>query len=111
MLTKMQVIDSGPVFWNNLSSVPFDEIDLDPESRALFQQSLFFEPLPSVRRVVFIATPHRGSFLATWRIASLIKRVTRAPAKLVGVVPNLLARNPGVRAEHGSSSCPAASTT
>ena len=26
---------------------------------------MFFEPLPSVTRVVFIATPHRGSFRVT----------------------------------------------
>jgi hypothetical protein len=99
LLTKMQVIDSGSIFWDGVSSVPFDEIDLDAESRELLEQSLFFEPLPAVGRVVFIATPHRGSFRATLQIGALVKRLTQAPAKLVGVLPDLLARNPGLRAE------------
>ena len=99
LLTKLQVIDSGDAFWADVSQIPFDEIDLDSESRALLEQSLFFEPLPAVGRVVFISTPHHGSFRATWQIGALVKRITRMPAQLVDVLPNLLARNPGLRAE------------
>src|SRR5271169_1736080 len=60
LLTKMTVVDSGNRFWNNVSKVPFDKADLDPETRDLAQRALFVKPLPFVTEVIFIATPHRG---------------------------------------------------
>ena len=69
LLTKLTVVDSGTVFWDQLILVPIEEFELEPETRAIAERSLFFEPLPFVRRVIFIATPHRGSFVAErWRV-------------------------------------------
>ncbi len=49
----------------------------DPEKRQFVNELLLFEPVPFVARVIFISTPHRGSEMATWRIArwgaSLVK--------------------------------------
>jgi hypothetical protein len=54
---------------------------------------LFVEPLPEVSRVVFISTPHRGSFLAGRRIiANLLRRLTRLPLQLTALSADL-ARN------------------
>ena len=65
LLTKMTVVDSGSRFWSNLSKVPFDKAELDPETRDLLARALFVKPLPFVTRVIFIATPHRGSYMAS----------------------------------------------
>ena len=62
------VTDSGTRFWDAFTDVPFEKIDVSPETRALIQRAVFFEPQPFVRRVVFIATPHRGSF----RVSSFV---------------------------------------
>ena len=35
-----------------------------PQIREEFQRKLFFDPSPIVKRVVFMATPHRGSSMA-----------------------------------------------
>ncbi len=64
LLTKMMVVDSGNRFWNNVTSVPFDRAELDPETRDLATRTMFFKPLPFVTRVIFIATPHSGSYMA-----------------------------------------------
>ena len=40
------------------------------------------EALPSVRRVVFISTPHRGSYLATGLARRLARRLVSLPAKV-----------------------------
>ncbi len=61
LLTKTTAIDSGDRFWRTVSSRPFDEMDLDPDQREMLRKIVFVEPVPSVTRVVFLATPHRGS--------------------------------------------------
>ena len=65
LLTKMTVVDTGTRFWDNLTKVPFDKAELDPETRDLLARALFVKPLPFVTRVIFIATPHRGSYMAS----------------------------------------------
>jgi hypothetical protein len=65
LLTKMTVVDSGTRFWNIITKIPFDKAELDPETRDLLARALFVKPLPFVTRVVFIATPQHGSYMAS----------------------------------------------
>jgi pimeloyl-ACP methyl ester carboxylesterase len=65
LLTKMTVVDSGTRFWDRLTKIPFEKAELDPETRDLLQRAIFVKPLPFVKRVIFIATPHRGSYMAS----------------------------------------------
>ncbi len=64
LLAKMMVIDTGDRLWRLVSDVPFDQIDVTPQMKQDLKRSLFFKPLPFVSRVIFIATPHRGSYRA-----------------------------------------------
>jgi hypothetical protein len=82
LLTKMTVVDSGTRFWDNVSKVPFDKADLNPDTRALLGRALFVKPLPFVKRVIFIATPHRGSFLASNPIAKFANKFINLPGGL-----------------------------
>ena len=86
LLTKMMVVDSGNRFWNNVTSVPFDQAELDPETRDLASRTMFFKPLPFVTRVIFIATPHRGSFLASNPIVKLGNKFVNLPGGLAKTV-------------------------
>ncbi|HEX9814765.1 MAG TPA: hypothetical protein VGB31_07445 [Myxococcota bacterium] len=80
LLVKMQSIDSGDRLWNAVSRKPLDELRLSDTTRDLIQRGMFVEPLPEVSRVVFIATPHRGSFLAARQaIVNLLRWLTRLP--------------------------------
>jgi triacylglycerol esterase/lipase EstA (alpha/beta hydrolase family) len=84
LLTKMTAIDSGDKFWQGISSRPVDEVNLSDKTRALIKEALFIEPLPFVKRVVFVATPHRGSYLAGPQIIRrLAERLITVPANLV----------------------------
>ena len=90
LLTKLTAIDSGTRFWDTFARKPFDEIEFRPETRALLREAIFLEPLPFVRRVVFIATPHRGSFLASPGIVRrLAGRLIKIPRDLVEVSTDL----------------------
>lgn len=89
LLAKMLVVNSGDKLWDNISKVPFDQAKLRPETRDLVRRTLFIEPLPFVRRVVFIATPHRGSFLANNWLGSIAKRLIRLPGNLLSIGADL----------------------
>jgi Putative serine esterase (DUF676) len=79
LLTKMTVIDSGMQLWP--FSVSPDELGVDAETRALLTNSLLIKPLPFVRRVVFIATPHRGSYQALGILGSLASWMVNMPGR------------------------------
>ena len=85
LLIKLQVTESGDVFWRNVSDTPFEDAKLDPETRQLFSQALFLEPLPFVRTVIFISTPQRGSYMAGNWLGRIATRLTSAPGRLVNL--------------------------
>ena len=82
LLTKAMVVSSGDAFWTAWSDEKFEDVKFSPETRALLENAIFFEPLPFVTRVIFIATPHRGSFLAESWLGMLARKLTNAPASL-----------------------------
>lgn len=94
LLAKALVVDTGDRVWNAIAYKPFDEVRLAPERRDLLRQAVFIKPLPYVRRVVFIATPHRGSFLTEYPVTELVGRFLSFPVRLVQLSADL-ARNAG----------------
>ncbi|MGO9266558.1 MAG: esterase/lipase family protein [Candidatus Binataceae bacterium] len=82
LLTKMMVVDSGNRFWNNVTSVPFGQAELDPETRDLASRTMFFKPQPFVTRVIFIATPHRGSYMASNYFVKFANKFINLPGGL-----------------------------
>ncbi len=86
LLAKMTAIDAGDRFWANASPKPFEEVSLSDQTRQLLKDALFVTPLPFVERLIFIATPHRGSFLAGPQLVRrLVQRLVRIPGDLVSV--------------------------
>jgi len=95
LLTKMTSIDSGDVFWRGISDKPFDEVKLAPDDRELLRNVVFVKPLPFVRRVVFLATPHRGSYLAGPQLVQrLAQRLVTLPSDVVRVGADLATLGP-----------------
>ena len=89
LLTKLAAVETGDLLWNAFSKKPLDQMDLADEDKALFRQAFFIEPVPSVRRVVFVATPHRGSFLAMTRIGEFLASLVKLPGTLVTTMSDL----------------------
>ena len=93
LLTKMTAIDSGTRFWDLVFKRPLESLDVSPETRDLLQRALFVTPLPFVKRVVFLATPHHGSVLtvggfAEW-VADRLRGFIKIPFKVAGVMSDL----------------------
>jgi len=93
LLTKTTVVDSGDAFWQNVSRKPLDELKISEAGRDLLRRALFVHPLPFVRRVVFVATPHRGSYIAGSWIAQQVAKLVRAPLDVTRVVTELVTLN------------------
>ena len=90
LLTKLTAIDSGTRFWENVASTPFEDLDVSPETRELLRRSLFFKPLPFVRRVVFISTPQKGSYVSGGIIGRLAGKLISLPNTLLSPMTELL---------------------
>ncbi len=95
LVSKLQSIDSGNQFWATMSDRPFGQLKANSELKRELERAFFFQPNPSVRRVVTIGTPHGGSKYANdvtqWVGNSLI----RLPMNLVTGRQQLLADNKG----------------
>jgi pimeloyl-ACP methyl ester carboxylesterase len=82
LLAKLLAVDPGTRFWDVNISTPFEQVTMSDENRTLFRETLFFQPLPMVERVVFIATPHRGSYRAGGIARRLVRLIVALPARL-----------------------------
>jgi len=85
LLIKLQVIESGDRFWARISDWSFEDVAMKPETRGLLEAAVFVEPQPYVKRVIFISTPHRGSFLAGNWLGRIASSLFTAPQNLAGV--------------------------
>ena len=94
LLTKLTAIDSGDRFWDRLFNVPIDQIDVSSDTRELLRRSLYYKPLPYVRQVVFISTPHRGSHLSGGYITDLLRRLISLPLTLLNPLQEIFQRSP-----------------
>ena len=78
ILAKMMAQDTGLVLWDAAFRRPPRQLLASAEVHRVLDEALIFQPMPFVKRVVFIATPHRGSPIADqWfgrTVASLIHR-------------------------------------
>jgi pimeloyl-ACP methyl ester carboxylesterase len=95
LLTKMTAIDSGTVLWNTVSSRPLDELVLRESTREELRRTLFLKPLPFVRRIIFTATPHRGSYQAGSWVAQWIAGFASLPKGFMDSVGELVTGNAG----------------
>jgi hypothetical protein len=91
----MQVVASGDTLWNAVAYCPLESLDLAPAVRKRLRENWFFEPLPFVTRVVCIATPHRGSALASRAVGRLASLTVRPPEESRAIHDEMVRRNPG----------------
>jgi len=82
LVSRLQTIDSRDNFWKLVSEKPVDQIRAEPEVRERLASTFFFRPNPSVRRVVTIGTPHRGSSFSNDTTRWLSAKLIRVPRML-----------------------------
>jgi hypothetical protein len=93
LLGKLAVVDSGTRFWDRVSETPLESFRVSDDTRTILRRSLFMTPLPFVERVVFVATPHRGSDVAgllTTRFRWLVEWALTLPPSLLRATGEVL---------------------
>jgi pimeloyl-ACP methyl ester carboxylesterase len=93
LLSKMMVQKSKDQLWDQLSASPIAALGGSAGERTLLQQSFVFAPQREVRRVVFIAVPHRGSPLAMGLFGRIGSKIVPAPGSWQMVRSKLVAEN------------------
>jgi len=83
LLTKLTVVDTGDSLVLALTGKDLDSLGLPKEKKAEARRLLVVEPVPEVKRVVFISTPHRGSILSKGWVRTLIKKIVTLPVRIV----------------------------
>jgi pimeloyl-ACP methyl ester carboxylesterase len=91
LLCKLCVTDTGDKLWKVFSEKPPEELNLTTNQLEMIERYCFFEALPFVKRVIFISTPHRGSFMAKNFVRNLVRRLITVPSSVVQKSKELVA--------------------
>ncbi len=96
LVSKLLVTHSGSELWKSVSCRPMEELSMNRETYDSLAESFYFEPSPSVARVVFMATPHRGSPCARRPIGKLGSKLVEEPVLQDEMHHQLIKDNPDV---------------
>ncbi len=78
LLSRLMITSSGEAF-RDMERHCLTQAAGDPELQAYLKSLATFEPLPFVRRVIFLGTPHHGAYMANQTSGSLGKSISRRP--------------------------------
>ena len=94
ILSHLMAVESGTKLWELNTDKNFDEIVGPPELLAELKRFSFFEPLPFVSRVVFLATPHRGAELSRRLVGRVVSNGISEPDEVHKLLAQLVRDNP-----------------
>jgi pimeloyl-ACP methyl ester carboxylesterase len=90
LLTKLTATDTGDKLLQALVKTNrLDALNLTTNQEAPIRHYTCFDALPFVKRVVFISTPHRGSYLASSFTRRLASKFVSLPSRLVSASEEL----------------------
>jgi len=84
LLAKMMVSDSRDLLWSQFFRVAPDRLTLAPADRTWLEHLMFFKPRHDIARVIFMASPFKGSKTADLILFRFSSRLIRFPAELAG---------------------------
>jgi hypothetical protein len=87
---ERRAVETGDAIIRAATGKRLDDLDLDDADRAIVERYLVFSPLPYVSRVVFIATPHRGNYLAGGWIRRVVQKIVSLPGDVVKQATSLV---------------------
>lgn len=95
LVSRLMTTDSRDDFWHLASQRPLEQLKVDPAAREELRRLFYFERQTSVRRVIFIATPHRGSKLSPSAPGRFAAELVQAPQLFVKTAEEMVKADPG----------------
>lgn len=90
LLTKTLITNTGEKMWNNTFTVSASELDMSIVDRQNLQGGLHWKARKDVKKVIYIAVPHRGSKIATSFIGRFAQKIMRIPETIVNLSNDIL---------------------
>jgi len=83
LISSLMIREGGDRLWHQFSDVPPDRMRLSPGAKKQLMDLIYFSPREDVSRVIFVSTPHRGSYLALNPIAAFASNLIQLPFKVL----------------------------
>lgn len=96
LVSKLQTVEGGEPYWAAISETPFQLVKASDGMKQKLEETFFFNPNPSVRRVVTIASPHQGSNYANGATQWLSSKLISLPKSMVSGYREFINENPDV---------------
>jgi len=93
IVSRLLLTSSGDYFEKALFTKPLDQIDMSHDVREQFRRRLHFEPVPEIRRAVFLAPVFRGSSFASNPVGRLSSMLVRSSDDLRQYRSEIVANN------------------
>ncbi|RKY07908.1 MAG: hypothetical protein DRP56_04965, partial [Planctomycetota bacterium] len=90
LLSRTMIQDSQDVFWDTVFKEPIETLSASDEDKEFFREMLFFEQNPNIKRVIFIATPHRGSDWADKWFTRIGAGMINLPGTITGATQSMM---------------------
>lgn len=90
LLARLMVIRGERAWLEELTGRTLESLALAPEDAELLRRCLEFEPLDDVARVVYVSTPHRGSFQAERWYSRLLAGLISLPLEVTRIGKRIL---------------------
>lgn len=104
LISKLQTVESADAFWATESDHPLADLKTDPETVRALATTFYFRPNPSIRRVVTLGTPFRGSPFSNDITRWAGNKLISWPRKMLESDSQLLVQNQNFFRPHAPSS-------
>ena len=84
-ISRLLITDSERRIWDRMFTVPPEQMEMTPDHKHVLTESAIFDHRPEIGRVIFIATPHRGSNLATNWLGKTFVHLVKMPGTLLSI--------------------------
>ena len=96
LVSMLQTIDSDDRFWDIVSDQSIGELKGDAETIAAVRETFHFEANPSIKHLITLATPFKGSDLANRAAQWLSQRLITLPTLLTNDFEKLAIQNSSI---------------
>ena len=93
LLARTVVSDSGEELWKTIFSVPPETARGDAADLDVMRQTLLFDAESAISRVIFMATPHRGSRIADTTLGRLASSLAGRSSELSSLLQRIAEAN------------------